>query len=103
MIRHILLIKFKDAAKPTEINKLKGLFEAIPEAIEGVTAVEWGLNNSPEGMNKGYTHTVLMTFANEQGRQHYLPHPKHQALKQVFIPLLEDIIVFDYETLTPIG
>ncbi|EJN6830026.1 Dabb family protein, partial [Vibrio cidicii] len=26
----------------------------------------------------------------------YLPHPEHDALKQVFRPLLEDIVVFDY-------
>ncbi|EHA1127776.1 Dabb family protein, partial [Vibrio navarrensis] len=25
-----------------------------------------------------------------------LPHPDHDALKQVFRPLLEDIVVFDY-------
>ncbi|EPF2931244.1 Dabb family protein, partial [Vibrio navarrensis] len=24
------------------------------------------------------------------------PHPEHDALKQVFRPLLEDIVVFDY-------
>lgn len=97
MIRHILLIKFKDTADAAAIATLKHLFEAIPEKVEGVLAVEWGVNNSPEGKHQGYTHAVLMTFADEAGRQHYLPHPAHEALKQVFKPLLEDIVVFDYE------
>ena len=96
MIRHILLIKFKEDAEESEIEKLKRLFEAMPSKVEGVTSVEWGLNDSPENKNQGYTHSVLMTFADEEGRQNYLPHPEHDALKDVFRPLLDDIIVFDY-------
>ena len=92
----LLLIKFKAGTSAGEIDQIKTLFETMPEVIEGVDAVEWGLNDSPENLNQGYSHAVLMTFANEAGRQNYLPHPEHEALKQVFVPLLEDIIVFDY-------
>lgn len=97
MIRHILLIKFIDAAEPYEIDKLRLLFESIPKKISGVMSVEWGLNDSPEQLNKGYTHAVTMTFVNDAARQNYLPHPEHEALKKVFGPLLEDIVVFDYQ------
>jgi len=38
-----------------------------------------------------------MTFANEAARQNYVPHPDHETLKKVLAPLLEDIIVFDYQ------
>ena len=96
MIRHILLIKFKAASTLADIEHIKNLFMAMPEKVEGVVSVEWGINDSPEGKNKAYTHSVLMTFANEAGRQNYLPHPEHDALKKVFGPLLDDIIVFDY-------
>lgn len=96
MIRHILLIKFNDQASTEKIDEVRSLFEAAPEQVEGVEAVEWGVNDSPEGLNQGYTHSVLMTFADEKGRQNYLPHPAHEALKAVFVPLLDDIIVFDY-------
>lgn len=97
MIRHILLIRFKTDALATEIEKLRILFESMPEKVEGVVSVEWGLNDSPEGKNKDFTHSVLMTFENEEGRGNYLPHPEHEALKAVFRPLLDDIIVFDYQ------
>lgn len=97
MIRHILLIKFKDSAEISEVEKLRTLFELMPTKIEGVVSVEWGLNDSPENKNKGYTHSVLMTFSNEAARQSYLPHPEHEALKSVFRPLLQDIVVFDYQ------
>ena len=96
MIRHILLIKFKATTTPDAINTLKASFALMPAKIEGVHSVEWGLNNSPEGKNEGYTHLVLMNFDDEAGRENYLPHPEHDALKKIFEPLLEDIIVFDY-------
>lgn len=96
MIRHILLIKFKQSAEPSQLDELRALFESMPDKVEGVVSVEWGMNDSPEGKNQGYTHAVFMTFADEDGRQNYLPHPEHDALRQVFRPLLEDIIVVDY-------
>jgi len=97
VIRHILLIKFNPSANASKIEELKTLFESMPQKVDGVTSVEWGINDSPENMNQGYTHSVLMNFADEAARQHYLPHPEHEALKAVFIPLLDDIVVFDYQ------
>ena len=96
MIRHILLIKFNAAASLEQIHHVETLFAAIPSQIEGVDSVEWGANDSPERKNQGYTHSVLMTFTDEAGRQNYLPHPVHEALKVFFKPLVEAIVVFDY-------
>lgn len=96
MIRHLLLIEFKGDVTSEQIDEVKTLFEAIPKTVEGVLSVEWGLNDSPEGKNKGFTHTVLMNFADEAGRKNYLPHPEHEALRAFFKPLVADIIVFDY-------
>jgi len=97
LIRHIILIKFKATAKKNEINELKASFESMPSKVEGVNSVEWGLNNSNEGKNKGYTHVVLMNFVDDAGRDNYLPHPEHFELKQIFKPILEELIVFDYK------
>lgn len=48
MIRHILSITFTADASPTAINQVREAFLHIPECIEGVLAVEWGVNDSPE-------------------------------------------------------
>lgn len=97
MIRHILLIKFKEDADPQQIDILKGLFLDMTQKVDGVEDVEWGENNSPEHKNQGYTHSVVMTFSDEAGRENYLPHPEHNALKVVFRPLIDNVIVFDYQ------
>ncbi|TNJ25612.1 stress protein [Aeromonas sobria] len=96
MIRHILLIAFKQGTLPDQIEAVRAAFLAIPAKISGVMAVEWGENDSPEGKDEGFSHSVLMTFADEAARQRYLPHPDHDALKAIFRPVLERIIVLDY-------
>ena len=99
MIRHILVIQFKPKASDSSIERVKEAFLAIPTKIAGVESVEWGVNNSPENLNRNFTHCVLMTFADEEARQRYLPHPEHEALKEKFLPVLNSIVVLDYEVL----
>ena len=88
MIRHILLIQFQEGIQPSDIEKIKKKFIAFSAEIEGVLSVEWGENNIPEKLNQNYTHCVLMTFKDEASRKTYLPHPRHDALKAVFLPFL---------------
>lgn len=96
MIRHVLFIQFKATAAAAAIDAVRLAFLSMPQQVEGVEAVEWGENDSPEGKNRSFSHCVLMTFKDETARQHYLPHPAHEALKAEFLPVLEDIIVLDY-------
>lgn len=96
MIRHILLIRFTHSATVKQIGAVKNAFLAISNRIPGIRSVEWGENDSLEGKSAGFTHCVLMTFQDETARQQYLPHPEHIALKKVFEPILQDIVVFDY-------
>lgn len=100
MVRHILFITFTDEASVEQIDAIRQAFLQIPDRLEGVAGVEWGMNDSPEGKNGGFTHCVLMTFKDEAARQQYLPHPAHDDLKTIFRPILQDIIVLDY-TLVP--
>ena len=96
MIRHILLVRFKPDASSQAISAVQAAFQSMPLKVEGIVDVEWGTNNSPENKNQGFTHCVLMTFSGEEERNNYLPHPEHNALKEIFIPVLDDIIVLDY-------
>lgn len=96
MIRHILLLRFKDDVNPEQIDEVGKHFTAIPSKIDGVVSTEWGPYDSSEHKNRGFTHAVLMNFADEAGRQNYLPHPEHDILRAFFKPLVQDIIVFDY-------
>ena len=95
-LRHVVLFKFKESATAADIAKIEAAFIALPSQIEEVKGFEWGLNNSPEGVDKGFTHCYFLTFDSEEGRAAYLPHPAHKAFGEVIGPHLEDVLVVDY-------
>lgn len=79
LVRHIVVFRFKPGATPEQIAELTRAFGALKEQIPGIVAFEHGVNNSPEGMNQGFTHVYVMTFTNAAARDAYLPHPAHKA------------------------
>ena len=99
-LRHLVLLKFKETATQADIYKVEQAFAELPSLIEQIREFEWGLNNSPENLNKGYTHGFLLTFDNETDRDLYLPHPDHKAFVKVLEPILDDVLVVDYWTNT---
>ncbi len=98
LLRHVVLFKFKDRTTAVNIKKVEEAFSALPSKISQITDYEWGLNNSPEGLEKGFTHCFFLTFKTEESRAAYLPHPDHKAFGEVLTPHLEDVLVLDYWT-----
>ena len=97
-LRHIVLFKFKEEATKAQIKNVEEAFAELPLKIKEIKEFEWGLNNSPENLDKGFTHGFLLTFDSEAGRDIYLPHPDHKAFGEIVGPLLEDVFVLDYWT-----
>ena len=42
-----------------------------------------------------------MTFDSPESRDAYLPHPVHESVKDIVVPRLESVIVFDFEVHGP--
>ncbi len=95
-LRHLVLLRFKDTAPPAQRQHLEQEFCALQSKIGAVQSLEWGTNNSPEGLAKGFTHCFNLTFADEAGRAAYLPHPAHLAFVEQLQPALDDVLVLDY-------
>ena len=96
VLRHVVLFKFNDSATEADIKEIEHAFAALPSMIPEIIGFEWGINNSPEGLEKGFTHCYLITFASEEGRDIYLPHPDHVAFTEIVGPHLDDVLVMDY-------
>jgi hypothetical protein len=96
VLRHVVLFKFKDGASAADIKKVEDAFRALPSKIKEIQSLEWGTNNSPEGLNQGFTHCFFLTFNSEQDRAAYLPHPAHKAFGEVLGPNLDKVLVVDY-------
>jgi hypothetical protein len=95
-LRHMVMFKFKESATKEQIDKLVNEFRALPKKIPGIVDFEYGVNNSPEGLNEGLTHCFLVTFKGEKDREVYLPHPAHKAFVDQLLPHLDKAVVVDY-------
>jgi len=96
MLRHVVLFDFKDGTTEESLDAIEIKFTSLPGDIPEITAYEWGINNSPEGLDDGYTHCFLVTFADEAGREVYLPHPSHKEFGGIVRPNVEKVLVFDF-------
>ena len=96
-VKHIALIKFKADTTQEQIDKV---FEEILEMSESLPGIEdyvSGPNNSPEGLNQGFTHGFVMTFTDAAARDAYLTHPEHERVKVAVLPFVESVAVFDFD------
>ena len=93
---HLVLIKFKDDINNNELQKvIDGAYEL--QKISAVQDLNFSYNVSPEGLSKGYTHSLTMKFSQAKERDSiYLPHPIHQGFVKLFVPLTDSVLVFDY-------
>lgn len=97
-LRHVVMFKFKEDASQEGIEKVEKAFADLQNKIPQIKDFEWGTNNSPEGLDKGFTHCFFVTFDSEEDRAAYLPHPDHKAFVDVLKPVMEDAMVLDYWT-----
>ncbi len=96
VLRHVVFFKFKADAKPEQIKQVEAAFRELPIKIDAIKDFEWGTDVSVENLSKGFTHCFFVTFADEKGRDIYLPHPQHKAFVDIVKPLLDDVCVVDY-------
>ncbi len=99
--RHVVLFRFRPGVAEQTLRAIEQAFGDLARALPFVTGFEWGRNDSPEGLDKGYSHCFLVTFASAADRDAYLPHPAHQAFCRTWLdPNLEDACVVDFEAET---
>lgn len=95
-LKHAVFFRFKKDAAEEDIQKVEEAFAALPSKIDAIKHFEWGINNSPERHDAGFTHCFMVTFDSEEGRAEYLPHPAHQEFVQLLGPVLDAPRVLDF-------
>ena len=102
MVRHIVLLDFKDDVSEGKRAEIMEAVGALKDSIPGIRSYSSGVNTSREGLSKGFTHGFVMELEDEAARDRYLVHPEHvKVAQEVVIPALkhgtDSIVVFDYE------
>jgi hypothetical protein len=95
-LRHVVAFKYKETTSPADQKKVADGIRALTKKVKVVKDFEWGINNSPENLNKGFTHGFILTFASEEDRKTYLDHPEHKKFVEMAMPLIGDVFVIDF-------
>lgn len=96
VLRHVVLFSFKPESSSDDLASVAAAFAALPSQIDAIIDFEWGTDVSVEGKAEGYSHCFFVTFADEAGRDAYLPHPAHKAFGQLLRGHLDKVLVLDY-------
>ena len=96
MLRHIVLFSWKESAPEQKIKEIEQAFCELKNKIDLIEDFEWGLDESPENLAKGFTHCFFVTFKTREDRDSYLPHPEHQKFVELLKPFLKDVLVLDF-------
>ena len=96
-VKHIVLLKFKEGVSGEQIDKLFEEALDMSEAVEGVEDYVSGVNCSVLDKNQGFSHGFIMTFVNTAARNAYLASEPYQKHKESAGPLVESMVVFDFE------
>lgn len=94
--RHVVILKFKYDAPPAEVAKIEQAFVALKSKIDLVRDLEWGTNESPEGLDQGFTHVYFVSFESKAALEKYLPHPEHTAFVELLKTQIDKVLVVDY-------
>jgi hypothetical protein len=95
-LKHVVAFKFKEGTSKEDIAKLEAAFKGLEKKIKVIKGFESGTNNSPEGLNKGFTHGWILTFNSEADRDAYLKHPDHEEFGKLAKSMLADVFVIDF-------
>jgi hypothetical protein len=97
MIKHLGIFQFKQGVTTDQIEHCFSELRKMVGQIPGLIKIEHGQHNSDEGLDDGFTHGFCMTFDSVESRDSYLPHPVHQQRVALIQPILERVIVLDFE------
>src|ERR1700723_1620347 len=96
-VKHIVLLKFKEGTAEEQITKFFEDVLDLSETVAGIDDYVSGTNCSLGGLNQGLTHGYIMTFSDVTARDAYMAHPEHEKFKASAIPLVENVLIFDFE------
>jgi hypothetical protein len=97
MVRHFGMFQFNDGVTAADIDDCFSQMKGMVGQIPGLLAMEHGSYESAEGLNDGFTHGFIMTFDTAANRDAYLPHPEHERVRDIVVPRLARVVVFDFE------
>ncbi len=101
MIRHVVLVRFREGVGPGEIAAIFGDLARLRRHLPGMKGFSHGHNVSPEGLSRGFSHAFTVDFDDVAARDAYLALPEHEAAGARLVKAAEGglggLTVLDFE------
>jgi hypothetical protein len=93
-VEHMVWIRFHNAVDESRKQHHLAELAALQSRVPGVVDLKLGANFTDRA--GGYTHGLIVTFADRDALENYMIHPEHVAVAQ---PLKEDadLLAMDIE------
>ena len=99
MIKHIVMIRLKEAGSPEEKleneRRLKASIEGLLGKIPKLLSMEVGKNMSTK--SSAYDLVLTSTFDSMETLETYRVHPEHQKVLELLYEVMESTAVVDYK------
>ncbi|TWU41669.1 Stress responsive A/B Barrel Domain protein [Novipirellula aureliae] len=97
-LKMAVFVKFKPDAEPEQIKSLEKTVSEKLAKIESIRHLEWGVNNSPEAHDKGFTHAGILTFVDSDAREKTMADPVQQEIAKSLQELAENVRILEFWT-----
>ena len=94
MLVHIVMFAFKEENKEANLAHVKGMLEALPNAIESLKRMEVGIDIGKS--ERSFDLVLTSTFDDQAGLNAYAVHPSHLEVVNVIKEVTAMAKVVDY-------
>jgi hypothetical protein len=85
---HVITVKWKSDATAAQINKALETIATLPSQDSGILHV-W-VRPIKKQIPEGYSHVIVMEFANESALKKYVDSPAQKKFYEVYMPIREE-------------
>jgi hypothetical protein len=94
MLKHVVLMKFKQSATEAEIEDLERSLGKLPPVIAEILGYEFGRDVLHS--ERSYDFALVSSFADLESLQLYQRHPDHQVVLKKITTICESILAVDF-------
>jgi len=95
MIKHIVMINFKEENKQENIKEAKKMLEDLLQSVPSLNSIEVGINFSTE--DRSMDMSLYTEFNDRAGLELYAVHPEHLKVLDFIRSVATGSKVSDYE------
>ena len=94
-VEHILMIETNDGVSDQDMREVLDGIIALKDKIPGILDIKIGKNFTDRAPN--ITYAGVVSLADKEALAGYGPHPAHQELLKILMPVVKNITIADIE------